>query len=223
MRRTAIGFAAGSIFTSIVFLAFFDVSSRSGSTADLSGLDSADTEIPSPTRARIGNEPEPALTNPGDDPAGSGAGESFDDANSSDFFEPVRTPPEFDLVSEEQVYWHHDSWRAWHQRLEREPRDSDWSFATEAALNAAFSARPEIGRYGTPVVHCRSRTCQVQMLAYGANDVDVAEWSSRFGSVYREVADEFEMGDFSVAREAGLTTMVLHIQKRELPTAESIR
>jgi hypothetical protein len=217
MRPTAIGFAAGSIITCVVFLVVFDLSPRS--TPPAVTPEFAPTEVSFENRL----EPEPASADSAADTSESEAPSLSRDADSSEFYEPIRTPAEFDFVSEDQPYWHHDTWRSWHARLEREARNRDWSLSAEAELTSALAENPEIGRYGTPIVNCRTRTCQVQMLAFGANDVDVGEWSSHFGSVYRTLGADFALGDFSVAREGGITTIVLHIYKMELPPTASAR
>jgi hypothetical protein len=130
-------------------------------------------------------------------------------------------PPEFDFMSEDEPYWHEDAWRELHAALEREPRDPDWAYAAESALGSAVNSRREIITYGTPTIHCRSETCQIQLLAYGGDDIDAGEWSTRFGAVYREVRDSFELEDFSIAQEGGLTAMVLHLSKKVPPGLDS--
>jgi hypothetical protein len=128
----------------------------------------------------------------------------------------IPTPPEFDHIPAEEKYWHHEKWRELHQRLEREPIDVEWSRTAEATIASAIGAQQEIGRHGAPVINCRSKTCEVQMRAFGAPDIDEHEWSKRFGAVYSALRPEFKLEDFSVASAPGETAMILHISKLEL-------
>lgn len=127
----------------------------------------------------------------------------------------IPTPREFDQIPETEVYWHHDAWRQLHGELEREPIDPSWSVAAEAAISGAINQSQEITRYGTPTINCRTTLCQVQMVVYGANDIDEGKWSTHFGTVYRKISPDFDIKDMSVAQENGVTAIVLSLSKTE--------
>jgi hypothetical protein len=127
----------------------------------------------------------------------------------------IPTPPEFDQIPADKLFWHHDSWRQLHKRLEGEPIDPEWSRTAESDIYSAINEIQEITRHGNPTISCRTETCQVQMLAYGSHDIDEGEWSTRFGAVVNKLRADFEIADFSVAQTGDTAAMVLHLSKRE--------
>lgn len=147
------------------------------------------------------------------------AGQSGDNEFSEPLL-PIPMPPEFAKIPSNKVYWHHDHWRELHSQLEREPIDPAWAATTEAVLRNAFGENQNIMWHGTPTFTCRTTMCQVQMMAYGAPDVDEGEWSTHFGDVHRTLRSDFDIADFSVAQESGATAMVLHLTRRKEPGAK---
>lgn len=131
---------------------------------------------------------------------------------------PIPTPSEFASIPPTKVYWHHDQWQKLHSQIEREPIDAAWASPMEVVLKNAFSESQEITRHGTPTINCRTTMCQVQMMAYGAPDVDEGEWSTYFGFVIRSLRSDFDIADFSVAQATGGTAMILHLTRRQAPT-----
>lgn len=127
----------------------------------------------------------------------------------------IPIPREFDRIPPSEIYWHDDKWRQLHRRMEGEPIDPEWSRNAEAAIGRAIGESPEINQHGVPTITCRSKTCEVQMVAFGTPDVDEGKWSTHFGDVYKKLRSDFELEDFSVAVEPEGAAMVLVVSRRE--------
>lgn len=208
MRRSALIFVAGAVVAGALVLTFFDVAPRAK-------LQPAAQAAPSPSASQS----RQAIARPLPDvpvkysPESQGAAQTENNEPGGAAV-PIPTPPEFASIPSDKKYWHHETWRRLHSRLEREPIDPVWSPPAEAALNSAFNESQEITRHGTPTITCRTETCEVQMLAYGAPDVDEGEWHRRFGVVLKPFWSDFNLDDFSVAHESGATAMILHLSKK---------
>jgi hypothetical protein len=127
----------------------------------------------------------------------------------------IPIPREFDIVSPDNNYWHRDTWRRLHGRLEQEAFDPSWSRAAEETLMRAINSNPEIARRGTPIVNCRKTICEMQMVVY-ENDYRDGKWDTYFNPVLKKMLDAgFKFEDFSTAHEGAATTIVFILSRKE--------
>jgi hypothetical protein len=127
---------------------------------------------------------------------------------------PIPVPADFHRVPDEKMFWHADKWQRLHRKLEQEPIDPAWGPSAERSVWNAINQNPELTRYGTPVVNCRTATCEVQLLAYGATSLNESKWSTQFGTVVRNLRADFALEEFSVADDNGAAVMVLYLSRK---------
>src|SRR5690606_8008227 len=94
--------------------------------------------------------------------------------------------------------------------------DPDWSLQTERQISDYLTAKPEItSKYGVPIVHCRTTSCQMLVTSYVSGEGTLGEelrrvlaedwenqaWSAQFiGSVETHEQDGVETLVFYLAR-----------------------
>jgi hypothetical protein len=208
MRKSALIFAAGAIFASFIFLMILDADPKSEPQPDASFTPSSGANQ---TRQM---DVQPAADSPGAQSSESQKAQLVREDERGEVVTSIPIPHEFDLVSADKPYWHRDSWRRLHGRLEREPFDPTWSRSAEEAVMRAITSNQEIVRRGTPIVNCRTTICEMQMVVYG-NDSDDGKWHTYFNPVLKTLDADFKFEDLSTAQEGSVMTIVFILSKKE--------
>jgi hypothetical protein len=146
-------------------------------------------------------------------PLDSQEGQVSPDSQQSAVATPISIPREFEMVSPNNRYWHRDTWRQLHSKLEREPFDPNWSRAAEIEMMQAINSNQEIVRRGTPVVVCRTTICEMQLVVYG-NVTDENKWNEYFNPVLKKLSANFKYEDFSTAQEGSVLTIVFILSRK---------
>lgn len=208
MRNTVVGFVAGLSVMGLTYLLFLSPShapseSSSKAGADESSQSQSDSEpvlterdgavdgsfsdVPTPRR---GEEPDSFDVEPVFAEAGQVQGQEPDALTGSDPPAlPITLPPQFDYLQEDTM--------PWHESLQRQPVDPNWSAQAETELNAYIAANPEItDKYGIPTIHCRMTGC---LAAFVSFDPALAEAGGLLGAslIFREDNQEFFEGSWA--------------------------
>jgi hypothetical protein len=140
---------------------------------------------------------------------------------------PIQLAPEFSSLLENPIA--NDR----HERIQREPIDSTWSYPMEANLQKFFTSRSQISStFGTPTISCRTSACEVAFVAYG---IDAAARAANrgtpnaipelvVGTDFREAtedfldqpwADEFFPDTPSVSIQDDVAAIIWHLYRVE--------
>jgi hypothetical protein len=130
--------------------------------------------------------------------------------------QPINLPPEFS--------WLDDNFDPFHEQLQRESVDPDWSYVTEAQIAAFLGEHPEITqKYGQPTVTCRTSGCQLSFVAYGVDESTLEIMGLATGqSVLHSIieypwADQFATPTntlFNSHTDGNVTTILWHLVRK---------
>lgn len=130
---------------------------------------------------------------------------------------PITLPPEF--------AWLKDNPDPFHEQLQREAIDPDWSFATEAQIATFLAENPEISsKYGQPTVTCRISGCELSFVAYGVDETVLQVMGLATGqSVFWAIMDYPWAGQFvnpqntlfNSHTDGNVTTILWHLVRDE--------
>jgi hypothetical protein len=131
--------------------------------------------------------------------------------------EPITLPPEFG--------WLETNYDGYHELLQREPVDPNWSYTTEAQIATFLGEHPEITqKYGQPQVTCRTSGCQLAFVAYGVDETfaqitGVGLGPPRMLSAVTDYpwADQFRSPTntlFNTHTDGNVTTILWHLIKK---------
>jgi hypothetical protein len=140
---------------------------------------------------------------------------------------PIQLAPEFSRLLENSIT--NDR----HERIQREPIDSTWSFPMEANLQDFFTSRSQISStFGIPTINCRNSACEIAFVAYGFDAAARAAERGNpnaiprlvVGTDFREAtedfleqpwADEFNSRTPSVSIQDDVATIIWHLYRVE--------
>jgi hypothetical protein len=208
MRKSVIILVTGTLVASVAFLMVFDPSAESE-------LQTSPAPAPSGmTRARQ-TDVQPAGDSPSAQSTESPKTQLAPADERGGVPASIPIPREFEMVSPDKIYWHRDTWRRLHARLEREPVDPSWSRSAEEMFMRAIASNPEIARRGTPTVNCRSTLCEMQMVIYGG-DSNEHKWNEYLNPVLKKMMDaNFKYEDLSTAQEGAVMTIAFILSRND--------